>query len=541
MRTVLRILPVILLALLVPRDAFTDDTDSKLDDQVGKGDQFVAIFVRMEDQMFANGGDYERFCAEQSKKPKRLELRKQVIKTLQSKANKSFTKLGPTLLKLMSDGELRNIQRYWIVNGFACEATGKAAKSLAKFKPVSFIYRQRKAEQHLVPATGKQKSFKKQHKLHAKILANYQDDADQPWDPSKYEIPWNLKRIGADRAWAGSSEVKGVTGRGVVIAVLDSGMMSIDSLTSGLWINSGESLNGRDDDNNGYVDDVFGYDFRGNNPYTVDVSKPAHGTLCAGIVAGRPAGDMRERPIVTGIAPRAKIMPLVGNGQLKAYEYALSNGADILSMSYTWDAQELGHYRGLVRTAHEHLSAAGVVSVGGAGNYNGKRPKGWQIGTPKDIPCVIAAAGVTEDGKIAKASSRGPVSWAGVRYFDTESESPPEGKPKSKPDVTGCIGGYPMWTHIDLWEGAKLKRLRVVHTDSDGYILATGPRGNSFSGPHVAGVAALMLEANPNLPVWHLKRLLESTCTDLGPEGRDTTFGAGMLQADKAVEAALSF
>ena len=157
--------------------------------------------------------------------------------------------------------------------------------------------------------------------------------------------------------------------------------------------------------------------------------------------------------------------------------------------------------------------------------------------TPKDIPCVIAAAGVIKNGNAAPASSRGPVAWKGVRYFDSDSDEPP----KSKPDVTGCFGGYPMWTRLDLWEGDKLQRLRVVHTDSAGYILATGPQGNSYSGPHAAGVAALMLEANPDLPVWHLKRLMESTCSDIGPKGRDTTYGAGLLQADKAVEAALSF
>jgi len=238
---------------------------------------------------------------------------------------------------------------------------------------------------------------------------------------------------------------------------------------------------------------------------------------------------------VTGVAPRAKIMPLIGNGYFRAYEYALANGADVLSMSYTWDSQNLGQYRGLVRIAHEHLSAAGVVSVGGAGNYARRRPEGWQIGTPKDIPCVIAAAGVTEDGKISPSSSRGPVSWATVKDFEDSSKT----SPLSKPDVTGCFGGYPMWTKVDTWEGAKLARLKVVHKDEAGYVLATGPRGNSFSGPHAAGVAALMLEADPDLTVWDLKRLMESACSDLGDAGRDTTFGAGMLQADKAVEAVL--
>lgn len=58
MRTMLQMLSAILFVLLVPNVAFTDEVDSKLDDKVGQGDKFVAVFVRMEDQMFANGGDY---------------------------------------------------------------------------------------------------------------------------------------------------------------------------------------------------------------------------------------------------------------------------------------------------------------------------------------------------------------------------------------------------------------------------------------------------------------------------------------------------
>ena len=50
-----------------------------------------------------------------------------------------------------------------------------------------------------------------------------------------------------------------------------------------------------------------------------------------------------------------------------------------------------------------------------------------------------------------------------------------------------------------------------------------------------------MLKANPQLPVWHLKETMKAACADLGEPGRDTTFGAGILQADKAVAAASAF
>ena len=115
-------------------------------------------------------------------------------------------------------------------------------------------------------------------------------------------------------------------------------------------------------------------------------------------MAGRPINKMK---MITGVAPRAKLMVLRGMGHLKAYEYAVANGADIMSMSYMWPGMPLGNYRGVYRLAHEHMSAAGIVAVGGAGNFGaGPRgqPKGKQIALPKDIPCVIAAAGIIEDG-----------------------------------------------------------------------------------------------------------------------------------------------
>ena len=50
-----------------------------------------------------------------------------------------------------------------------------------------------------------------------------------------------------------------------------------------------------------------------------------------------------------------------------------------------------------------------------------------------------------------------------------------------------------------------------------------------------------MLEANRGLPVWQIQRMIEGTCQDMGKPGRDTTHGEGMVQADKAVKAALNY
>lgn len=527
----IRIGIIFMALLLLATPTLATAIEGKLDEGLANTKTTAAVFVRMDDQLFQKAGDYEQFCIKQTDSANRLELRMQVVRTLKSKSEKSHNTIKTEIDRLVKAGHLSAIQRYWIVNGFACEADAAGLKALAAMPQVGFIYRQRYGAQHLEKDRPVPPPNPEIAKLYERLTKENRERIDPPFSPEGLQIPWNLKAVGVDRAWT----TFGVTGKGVVIAVLDDGMMAIPSLTPSLWINPNEQLNGKDDDGNGYVDDLFGYDFKNNTPYPVTPIGHRHGTLCAGIVAARPTPG--DNPIATGIAPLAKIMPLIGSGQLRGYEYALKNGADILSMSYTFEPKVMGHYRGLYRTAHEHLSAAGIVSVGGAGNYAKTRGQGLQIGSPKDIPCVIAAAGIDKSGQVPDFSSRGPVSWRGIRYYDQDPKAP---STPSKPDVTACIGGYPMWTHPDVWVGKRSNVLKEkIYKDEQGYVLATGPRGNSFSGPHVAGVAALMLEANPQLPVWHLKQLMEATCKDMGKPGRDTAHGAGMLQADKAVKAAM--
>lgn len=511
----------------------TDDPANKLDAGLDAAQGLTPVFVRMTDQLFPAGGDYERFCRTQPESLGRLELRKQVRATLAEKADRSFAAMTETVDALRTSGALRGLRRYWIVNGFACEADAAACRALAASSEVGFVYRQRFGAQH---RTASERPFAPRPQL-AKLydrllrLPRETEPAAAALAADGLEIPWNLEAVGAPRAWT----KHGVTGRGVVVAVLDDGMMTVPALLPALWRNPGEQENGKDDDGNGYVDDVFGYDFRANHPYPVTPSGHRHGTLCAGIVAARPTRG--DTPIATSVAPGAAIMVLVGSGQLRAYEYAIDHGADILSMSYTFEPTRMGQYRGLFRTAHEHLAAAGVVAVGGAGNYAERWPAGRQIGSPKDIPCVIAAAGVGPERTVSSFSSRGPVDWQGIRYFDS---IPPDGTRVEKPDVTTCNAGFPMWTRREVWTGRRASRLQTVVREDGDYLLAIGPRGNSFAGPHAAGVAALMLEANPDLCAWRLQALMESTCRDLGEPGRDVAYGAGMLQADEAVAAAIA-
>lgn len=515
--------PLLLLLLFAPALMADESDDSRLDQGLENEDQTYAIFVRMSDQLLPKAGDYEKFCL-QHKNSKRRDLRKEVLKSLKDRARASWKAVANEVEKLRKADQIQNVMRFWIVNGFACDATGKACKKLASLKGVSFVYLQRgPLRQHKKPRGAGRLPLAQQKRVYEQVLKDWKDDSGEPLKTEGLEIPWNVKRIQADLAW----EKEKATGKGVTIALLDSGLMVAPSLVRGLWKNPKEKLNGKDDDGNGYIDDLFGYDFAARSFYALgDSPRLPHGSMCAGIMIGRP---LNKKKLLTGVAPRARVMVLRGMGYFKAYEYALDQGADIMSMSYMWVNRELGNYRGVYRTAHEHLAAAGVVSVGGAGNF-ARLAKGKQIALPKDIPCVIAAAGIVKNGNKAPASSEGPCYWENVKFYSDY----PKGKPLAKPDVTGVFGGYPVWGRPIRFR----RNWEIVSNEGNGFALIIGPQGNSFSGPHAGGVAALMLSANPDLKAWQVKALMEKTCKDIGSKGRDSTFGAGLLQAQKAVQAA---
>jgi len=518
--TAARVCFVALLFGLVPA-ANAADVTGKIDRDIGSsGRKTYAVFVRMADQLLGGRGAYERFCVEHAG-AKRRELRPAIVRTLRAKADRSWGRVATRVAELEKSRKVRDLDRYWIVNGFTCDATGDACQLLAALEEVAFVYLQRgplrQVKQHRDPdqpaATPEKERFFRQ------TIAQWEDDSDEPFTTQGFALSWNLSTIQVDAAW---KEEK-VTGRGIVVALNDTGIMLTPALTRALWKNPREVFNGKDDDGDGHVDDVFGYDFAGDSYWNIgdDLEWP-HGSMCAGIIAGRPFNGLN---LLTGVAPRARLMVLRGMGYLKAYEYALAHGADVLSLSYMWEGVPLGHYRGVYRTALEHLSAAGIVPVGGAGNYSRLR-RGKEIALPKDVPCVITAAGITGDGRKADESSEGPCTWDGVKFY----EDYPPSHPLAKPDVTGVFGGFARWARPE--NGA------IFSKENDQMALVDVRGGNSFTGAQTAGVAALMLSANPDLCPWEVKAIMEKTCRDLGRKGRDYTFGAGLLQARDAVRAA---
>ncbi len=231
---------------------------------------------------------------------------------------------------------------------------------------------------------------------------NYIVYADvQPLDPD-FDQLWGLHNTGqnvngingthdadidAPEAWdvtTGSSDV--------VVAVIDSGVdVNHPDLAANMWINPGETAgNGEDDDGNGYIDDINGWDFY------IDDNDPrdahGHGTHVAGTIAaaGKAEGDGGADPVgITGVSWSAKIMVLrfldawgLGStsNAIAAIEYANDMGADVINNS--WGG---GGYNQALKDA---IDASDAVVVCAAGN------SGWNTDSFPHYPSSYSSANI---------------------------------------------------------------------------------------------------------------------------------------------------
>lgn len=185
-----------------------------------------------------------------------------------------------------------------------------------------------------------------------------------------YDKMWYAERIGAPAAWDVA------TGRAsVVVAVLDAGI-AIDhpDLSANIWINSREIVsNGIDDDGNGFIDDVHGWDFVDNDnaplpPVGAAPEVDMHGTAVSGIIAA--VGNNTSG--YAGILWEARVMPLRilgdnGSGRddvvAKGIRYAVANGADVINLSFAGNGMSED-----LESALRDAYRAGVVVVAAMGN-----------------------------------------------------------------------------------------------------------------------------------------------------------------------------
>lgn len=473
-----------------------DKVDPRIRQELAAGRDRVPVLV-LGRQLLEPPGGFDEFVVENAGEDRR-DLRRRVLESLRAHAEGEQA----AILERLPEGSLRG--RLWVVNGVIAELGEESLAPLVELDAVRYLYHV--GTPALLPSAATRSPTP---------IASAAGAFDPIGSRSsrkrlapRTEIPWNVEAVGGPGAW----ERHGVTGEGIVVAVLDQGMnLSHPDLEGRLWTNPGEVAgNGLDDDGNGWVDDVHGFNFR---DMTAELPRFGldHGTWVAGIVAGDGSGGIR-----IGVAPGARLMVLTWgpfHHTALAFQYALTEGADVMNMSFS--LPRLGDFRGVWRMMADHATATGLVLVSGAGNFRRTAPVPVQLRTPEDIPSVIAVGGVDASGRVTDFSSMGPVEWASVRFYGTPASL-------VKPDLAAFPGpGYPL-----------------LSPHGPGYLDPnTSIRGNSFSGPHVAGAAALVLSAAPGLPAWRVKEILETTARGDGTKNNDVGFS--LVDAEAAVRAAV--
>jgi len=425
----------------------------------------------------------------------------------------------PLLAELARSGSLRPVHQHWIVPATVVEATPGAIERLMREATGIRAFLLDEGQQ-ILRFDGLTAGAGAADGGTAEASAP-NGASETSLAPITMNYPWGISAIGAPDVWANFD----IDGSGVLIAHIDTGVdYHHPDLAGHIWHNPGEIPGNRiDDDDNGLVDDVLGYDF------ALDTGDPlddvGHGTHTAGSIVGDGTGGT-----ATGVAPGATLMPLkvLSNGFgyesdcWAALEYALDMGADLVTMSLGWMACYHDPTREIWRAAVDAITSAGVPVIVAAGNEGDDYQMPWycpppyNLRTPADVPSALSIGACDLAEKIGSFSAVGPCTWEGVSGYD-DYPLPP-GLPK--PDLAAPGVG-------------------IISTTLGGGYSDPDWNGTSMACPHVAGTVALMLSAAPQLTPEELRRILIASALDIEDPGFDVLSGAGLIDAFGAVQLAI--
>jgi hypothetical protein len=325
-------------------------------------------------------------------------------------------------------------------------------------------------------------------------------DQDGIWSTGawgqEYEDLWGLKKINADTAWDIAYSQPGAE---VIVAVIDTGLdCDHEDISANVWINSAELTGetGIDDDGNGYIDDIRGWNFYEDSNNVED--RNGHGTHVAGIIGA--VGNNATG--ICGVAWNSKLMGLpYGSSSVYTAEaicYAADNGAKILNLSWRFtthpyvieDAIKYAYYGA-------NLSNTKCAIIAAAGNDSDDTSKYF----PQCMKEVIVVGSSDQDDLRYSSSNYGykiDVMAPGVSILSLLA--------------SGTTKGTPI---------------------NDKYTLLTG---TSMAAPMAAGVSALIASIYPDYDNEQIRQLLRIKSDDIGDIGWDTETGYGRVNAAEVLD-----
>ena len=445
-----------------------------------KNDDYIDVNIILKSQM-STAELSSSYCKSDSKEVRR-EL---MVNELKKYSQRTQSDVLSFINAEERNDKVIDVKSFWLTNFISCKAKRDLIYQLASHPDVAAIVYN--GEMEVVSDAIEKKSRSVQ---------------------SSAEVAQHLTQIKADKAWE-----LGYTGKGIIVAVLDSGVNTEHAdLKDHLW--NGNAQHG----------------YNVVNPGQDPIDTGSHGTHCAGIVCGDGTSGK-----ITGVAPDATLMSIKlyeGNSGLtlerltRGIEFAVDNDADILSISQGWRGSYATAYRTELRNTFNNLLELGIIAAVACGNdrYDiNSYPVPNNVRTPGDCPppwlhpdqttqgglsSVVSVGAVDENNVVLGISSQGPVEWYDYPYNP--------GIGLIRPDI--AAPGEAISLSNDLNE------------------LYAKKAGTSQAAPSVAGVMALMLEKNPELTPADLCRIIETTATKVSEKKNNDT-GSGVINALAAVQA----
>ncbi len=337
-----------------------------------------------------------------------------------------------------------------------------------------------------------------------------------------YSNQWYLKRIFASTGWDIAREAPEV-----VVAVIDTGIdIKHPDLTNNLWVNEKEIPgNKKDDDKDGYIDDVNGWDFINNMADPAPKFKAGfteeginHGTIVAGVLAAQGNNQIG----VSGVAQNLKIMSLKalddsGRAQadkiIKAINFAIDHKANIINLSFAGDKSSSALEQAIRRAYDKNIivvAAAGNDLERGVGKFLDKKPLYpvcYDGRAGENLVVGVGATGPLDEKAVFSGYGKClDLVAPGVSIFSTAVLAPQ--KSSNNKSFQDAYDGY--WS------------------------------GTSFAVPQVSATLALMMQINPSLKPKELINLLKASADNINAVNPQNVgkLGAGRLDVTASLLAA---